>query len=323
MNIIERNYLPKLNLKDTQRAIRMIDNFLIEELSQHIEFNIVREPIVSSTRVAIPTTKEHGNRQINFDSSNDSNIYHIYDEYRYWLVNAVKSLEVKNNNAIAMFAKYIDRDVNIKNTQSMEKRKFFIEYRYDSSKQEKAFNKANELNEIIYSTIKKTQNYIVKNFSELKGEPLPKVIDEKELRKITSKQNYENALADVASEEGVFLVKDKRNPAKDKSINNTFELSLYAFKREINEAYRIYKITDRRRMEDIESFIAESESAMEEYIFGKDVLKDNDVRTINIEIDLDALCLLILKKSHILELQSGRVLDEIEKILEEAEISRI
>ncbi len=323
MNIIERNYLPLLNMRDTQKAMRMIDEMIIDELSQKIEFVIVREPLISSTKVAISTTKEKGNRQINFDSSNDSNIYYIYDEYRYWLVNAVKSLDIKNNNAVATFAKFIDRDESIKNTQSMEKRKLFIEYRYDYEDQEKAFSKAHELNEIIYGVLRKVQKNVYKNFSELKGAPLKSEIDEKELRKISSKQNFESSLADVASEEGSFLLIDKRKPSKDRSIANTFALSLYSFKSEINEAYRIYKIQDRRRMVDIEPFISESESAMEEYIFGKEILKDNNIKTLSIEIDLDSLCLLLLQKSHILELQSGRTIDEIEKMLEDAEINHL
>ncbi len=320
MNIIERNYLPKLNIRDTQKAITLIDKLILENIGEKIQFIEVREPIVSSSRIAISTTKAHGNRQINFDSSNDNNIYYIYDDYRYWLVNALKRLDIKNNNAISMKSTYIDRDVEIKNTQSMEKKKLYIEYRYDKADKERVFEKAKELNEIVYSAIRKTQAEINKEFDELKGFKLPEKVDEKELKKIASRQNLENTLADVASEEGAFLLIDKREPLKDKSVTNTFQISLHAFKNEINESYSIYKIQDRRTMQEIESFISESESIMEEYMFGKDVLKDNDIRSISIEIDLDALALLILQKSHILELQSGKSLDEIEKILGEAEI---
>ncbi len=323
MNIIEKNYLPKLNIRDTQRAMSMIETLMQKNIGDKVQFIQVRQPIVSSSRISIPTTKENGNRQINFDSSNDNNIYYIYDDYRYWLVNALKKLDIKNNNGISMITSYIDRDVEIKNTQSMEKRKLHIEYRYDKTDKERTYLKAKELNEIIYNAILKTQNEINKEFYELKGFQLPQTVDEKELNKISSKQNLKDTLADVASEEGVFLLIDKRDPLKDRSILNTFEISLHAFCKEINESYSIYKIQDRRTMQEIESFISESESIMEEYMFGKDLLKDNDIRSISIEIDLDALGLLILQKSHILELQSGKSLDEIEKLLNEAEINHL
>ncbi len=301
----------------------MMDKLLSKNIGDKIQFIEVREPIVSSSKIAIPTTKEHGNRQINFDSSNDNNIYYIYDDYRYWLVNALKKLDIKNNNGILMKGTYIDRDVEIKNTQSMEKRKMYLEYRYDKSDKDVVFDKAKEINEIIYSAIKKTQAQINAEFSELQGFTIPQTVDEKELKKISSRQNLKNTLADVASEEGAFLLIDKREASKDKSVINTFEISLHAFKKEINESYSIYKIQDRRTMEEIESFISESESIMEEYMFGKDILKDNDIRSISVEIDLDALALLILQKSHILEVQSGKTLDEIEKILSEAEIEHL
>ncbi len=323
MNIIERNYLPKINMKDTQRAINMIDESLLKNLNDKLELFMVRTPIVSSTKISTPSSRANGSRQINFDSSNDNSIYYIYDDYRYWLVNTVKKLDIKNNNAISMIATYVDRDVEIKNTESMEKRKLYIEYRYDIDDREKILDKSFEINNLIYSSILRVQNEINISFPELGESNLPSTVDEKELRKISSKGNLKNTLADVASEEGVFLLKDIRNPLKDKTISNTFEIALYSFNKEINEAYRIYKIHDRRTMEDIESFISESESAMEEYMFGKEALNGNSLRTISIEIDLDSLYMLLLQKSHIFEVQSGKSLSEIESILDDADVDHI
>ncbi len=323
MNVIERNYLPKLGLRDTQEAIAIIEDELMRNLEEGISFIKVRQPMISSEKVALSSTKESGNRQINFDSSNDNNIYHIYDEFRYWLLDVVKKLEIKNNNSIATIANYIERDTQIKNTQSFEKKKLFIEYRYDSEDQELVYQKSYDLNKILLNAIKRTQEKIIRLYPVLSEFQLPEVVDEKQLDKVASRKNLESTLADIASEEQTFLLKDRRNIETDKSTKNTFELSLFTYKKEINEAYRIYKIQDRRTMSDIEPFISESESVMEEYIFGRDKLKDNDIRTISIEIDLDALSLFILGKSHIFELQSGKPLEEIEKILEDAEIKHL
>ncbi len=324
MNIIERNYLPKLNTKETQQAIITIDNKLIESLKNKMEITMVRQPLVSSKKVAVTTTKKEGNRQINFDSSNDNIVYYIYNDYRYWLVNTIHTLDIKNNNAIGTFVNYINRDLEIKNTQTMECRKLMIEYRFDNDDQSSAFSKADELNKIVYDSIKNAQSEIIKKFPELKDRKLPASLDEKELKKVSSKTNINDTLADIASDEGSFILKDKRDPSKDLNVENTFEISMYSFKKEINEAYRIYKISDRRTIQDIEPFTSESESIMEEYIFGKEALiKGNDKRTINIEIDLDALGLLLLGNAHILELQSGNSIEEIERILSEADIKHL
>ncbi len=323
MNIIERNYLPKLNIRETQEAYLLMEKLLLDKISNQIEVTQVRQPVVSSGRVSITSNKEDGNRQINFDSSNDNIVYYIYNDFRYWLVNTISKLEIKNNNAIILKANYIDRDVEIKNTQSMERNKLLIEYRFDSEEQKDSIDKAIDLNKKIFAIIKSVQNEIISKYPELKSSKLPITVDEKDLSKITSRSNLKNTISDVASDEGTFLLRDIRDAKKERSVENTFELSLYSFKKEINEAYRIYKIQDRRTMEDIEPFTSESESIMEEYNFGREVLKDNNTKTINIEIDLDALALLILDKSHILELQSGLSISEIEKILVEADIEHL
>ncbi len=323
MNIIERNYLSKLDLRDTQKAINLIEKSIIESLENKIDFIMVRQPIVSSNKISVNTDKEEQSRQINFDSSNDNLVHYIFNDYRYWLVDTISKLDIKNNNGIAMLANYIDRDVEIRNTKSMEQRKLLIEYRFDSENQDYVFKKANELNKLVYDSIKQVQKDLIIKFPELKDNLLPKTIDEKDLKKVSSKGNVIDALSDIASDEGTFLLKDIRDTKKDRSLINSFELSLYSFKKEINEAYRIYKVQDRKTMSDIQPFISESDAIMEEYRFGKEILKDNNTRTINIEIDLDALSLLLLDKSHILEIQSGKTLEEIEKILNEANVKHL
>ncbi len=322
MNIIERNYVSKLSLRETQNSIHTIDRKVLSKLDDLIEFILVKQPVVSSRRIVANTSNTvKGNRQINFDSSNDSNVYYIYNDYRYWLVQTLDKLEIKNNNAIATFINYIDRDTEIKNTQSLEKRKLLIEYRYDNK--EKVFEKAQELEKMIYEVIKFVNRELISQYPVLRNNALPETLDSKELKKISSKHNREESLADVASDEGAFLLIDKRNPKTDRTIENTFEISMYAYSKQINEAYQIYKIQDRRTMEDIEPFTAESDAVMEEYMFGKEALKGNDISSINIELDLDALSLMLLEKSHILEVQSGSSIDEIEKILSESEVKHL
>lgn len=82
-------------------------------------------------------------------------------------------------------------------------------------------------------------------------------------------------------------------------------------------------IKDRKTIKDIESEFSVSEAAKEEYIFGKDILNGKNPRSINISIDIDTLSMLFLEKTHILEIQSGSNIKEIEKILKEADIEHI
>lgn len=323
MNIIEKNYSPKLDVKDTQIALQIIEDELIERLNNKISFFKVRQPLVSHDRVSVANTKDKGNRQINFDSSNDNNIYYIYDDFKYWLKNSISKLEVKNNNGIALTTLTIERDSEIKNTQSMEKRRFIIEYRYDVVDKEKMYEKALELNDVVYGVIKDVQRHIGGIYPELKKSILPEVTDKKELKKISSKHNIQESIANVASEEGAFLLLDKRNPKTDRNLSNTFVISLQAYKHEIDEAYRIYKIQDRRTLTELESFTSEYGNAMEEFLFAKETLIDKDINTLHIEVDLDALSMLILQKTHIAEIQSGKTIDEIEKIFSDANLKHL
>ncbi|NQX83297.1 MAG: hypothetical protein HRS50_01095 [Mycoplasmataceae bacterium] len=71
MNSIDRNYIPKLNIRETQEALVLINESLIKYLSEEIEFLEIRQPIISSKRVSTNISLINSQRQINFDASND------------------------------------------------------------------------------------------------------------------------------------------------------------------------------------------------------------------------------------------------------------
>ncbi len=201
MNKIDKNYLPKLNLRETQEASHLIDKLLIEKLNDSINFVVVRQPIISSSKQNGFFTNSNETRQINFDSVNSNNIYYIFNDYNFWLYDALNKINIKNNNAILMIANYIDRDSKIKNTQSMEKRKLYMEYRFDAIDQNQSINKALELNEIIYNSIKFIQLEIYKKFPELRNDfKLPIELKKVNLRKIlTHNSSLKSILNDIAT----------------------------------------------------------------------------------------------------------------------------
>lgn len=319
MNKIEGNYLSPLNIRDTQEALNLINETIRKEIEEKFEVLFIREPIVSSERISTNLSALKGKRQINFDGSNDNSVYYIYNAYKYWLLKSLEVMEIKNNNAIATFTTSIDRDVEIKNTQTMERRSIHIEYRFDNKKI--IFEKATEINKTLISIIKNVEKVVCERFPALKTN-MPKNITEKKMSRINKKISIGQALSDIGANEKIFNLVDKKTES-NKSIHNNFAISLKGYSREINEAFDIYKIKDRKTIDDLKPETAESETVMEEYIFGKDILTNHNLRTINIEINLDTLSMLLLNKTHLLEIQSGKNIDEIEKILSGADIKHL
>ncbi len=320
MNSIPRNYSPKLDIRDTQEAQQFIKDELLKALSQKLEFIMVREPKVSSTKISTFSNEGEIKRAVNFDSSSDNIIYFVYNRYRYWFTNTLKELNIKNNNGIASFINFIDRDEEITNTQSIEKNTLQMEFRYDNKAN--AFAKAEEYNEIILSALKSVESSLSAKYPKLK-KVFPDKNTTKEVSRIGSITGSHSVIDELASDYGFFTLTNKRKSKSQQSLRNNFEIKYLAYSSHINKAYEIYHIHDRKTIEDLEPLSSESKAAMEEFTFAKEQLNNKDVRSISLTIDLDALSLALLQKSHILELQSGRNIDEIEKILDSAEIKHL
>ncbi len=319
MNRIPKNYISKLNLRETQEAQNFIKNELISLIDEHLEVLLIREPKVSANKISASGFLDDNDRTINFDSSNDNVIHVLYSQYRYWLTDVLKKLDIKNNNGIAVFTNYISRDSQITNISSFEKNLLQIEYRYDNLKD--SYTKAKELTEILSKIFYKLEAKVIKRYKLDKK--IPMKITLKEVNKFGNKKYFESTSASIASERGVFIFSNKRKSKSDKSIFNNFELLLLAYSKPIDKAYTIFSIQDRMTLEELEPLTADSEITMEEYLFRKNILKNEDIKSINISIDLDTLSMFLLEKIHILEIQTGNSVEEIEKILSSADIKHL
>ena len=82
-NIFLKNYISLLSQKETQEAQELIINELKKELTNNINLSIVRAPRISSLRQSVNFSSLDGRRPINFDSSNNSDIYYIFNEYKF------------------------------------------------------------------------------------------------------------------------------------------------------------------------------------------------------------------------------------------------
>ncbi|BDU67405.1 MAG: hypothetical protein TYPL_0580 [Candidatus Tyloplasma litorale] len=320
MNIIEGNYLSKLNLRDTQKAMQIIESMLIEKINEKIDFSIVRAPIISSKKIITSSSSFEIGRSINFDSSNDNVIYNIFNNFRYWLVNALYKMDIKNNNGIGIISHFINRDSEIKNTQSLEKRVLLIEYRYDNK--DNAFSKALDIKQNLIAVIRDIEKKLKQNFPKLKIKIPSKIITKKK-EKIHNLNNIDQVLSDIGANDGIFIFENKKNLKKNKSFKNTFVISLNSYSREIDESYEIFRIQDRRLPSDFKLYVSDSDLVANEYNFAKEQLGENEIRSINIEINLDTLSMFLLEKAHILEIQSGYMVQEIEDIISNVDIEHL
>ncbi len=311
MNKIPKNYLPTLNLRETQEAQIFIKTELVNLIINELEILIVREPKTLIGKMTASGFLNNEERVINFDSSNDNKIYTLFSEYKYWLVNTIKEMEINNNNGIAVFTNSINRDKEITNVESFEQNLLQIEYRYDNL--ENTYEKGKELMGVIVKIIKIIEKKIMSKYNTNRS--FPKKLYFKEIDKFGNKKYLESSVATIAAEKGTFILSNNRKSKSEKSILNNFEILLIAYSKSIDKGYTLINIQDRKTLLELEPIISESEITMEEFIFRKDILNNEDVKTINISINLDTLSMHLLDKSHIFELQSSVSIDEIEKIL--------
>ena len=82
-NVFLKKYVPVLSMNETQEAQEIIINTLKKELLDIIDLQVIRSPKISSERQSVNFSSLDGRRPINFDSSNDSNVYYIFNKYKY------------------------------------------------------------------------------------------------------------------------------------------------------------------------------------------------------------------------------------------------
>ena len=315
MNIIPKNYISKLSLKETQEAQELIRDLIKQEVMDVFELSFARAPKISTQRPTVNFFSEEGKRVINFDSANDNNIYYLPNHYNFWLVKTLTLLELKNNNGVASFINYIDRDLEITNTASMEVNTLQIEYRFDNK--EIAIGKAKDLGKLIYNIILRVQANIQNKYKKLNTK-LPKNIMIKELSKISGSQYPEDAKIALVNEQSAFFLLKQWKINDRQSFNKTFELSLETYSKETDKSFTLVKIKDRKTLEDMEPYSTESEKILEEYMFAKEQLGEISTRSINISLNIDLISMVILEKVHILELQAGENSETIEKLFQAA-----
>jgi asparagine synthetase A len=323
MNKIPQNYLSKLSLRETQEAQQYIKNNIIDILSNKLNISIVRSPIYTTINQTSDLKRLQDSRVINFDSTNDDEIYYLYTNYKFFLVNTLSRLEIKNNNGIASFVNYVSRDQEISNIKSMEKNELQIEYRFDNP--EVTSQKMVELAQETFSSLKQILSGLKKRFNSLLIE-LPDemdLVDFDKVKKQKTKINIDSLKTELANIHGIYLLSDFNTEQNDLIEGREMKLSIEAYSPHADSSYSIATVANRITPSDITKIANTTEQITEEYMFAKERLIDQELRSINITIDLDALSMLLLEKAHILELQSGNFIEDVEKLLENKKIKHL
>lgn len=299
MNKISRNYKPKINLKETQKIYNETEKKLFELLIDKLNLIKVKAPMISKKRQSTETYNNAFARTINYDSINNSGIYHLINKYNYWLINAVKKLEITNNKGIITKTSFINRDEEITNISSMEKNIIQIEYRFDNSKI--IFKKLDELINIVYDVL----FLIFKEFKfdyEKINYNIPKTL------KTFSMNHYnEDKIQKWAIENGLFklffsAVQDESNYDISDEKEKIF---LFAFLRSAKIPIKLVEASIRQDYLILEKQKKKlSERYVEELNYAKYILEKDIFRTLNISINLDAIVMFLTDKVHILEVQS-------------------
>ena len=293
-NKILQNYLPSLDLVETQKATALFKKLLIENLEQNLELIEVNAPLLSYKPTSTEIYEFMKSRGINFDSANNNGLFYIYNNYECWMRNTLTKLKLNNNFGIFSFLKYIQRDVEITNLSSKKKNTISIEYHFSNEKL--IYEKTEELTLLIYKLI-------VQSFKEVKNK-FPKLdfnIPEK-LNSINLKEyKFNNEKLSFLENEltmthGLTMFKNEKNDSK--------KIRILFYSKELNESFEIMEAKARKTLLEMQESSNIYEDNLENYNYFKENLLENIVSSINIEINFDLLMLLLLKKAHIFEIQS-------------------
>lgn len=323
-NQLVKNYKSNFTLREIQKAQVYFDHFFINNLKQTINFIEVRSPLISKHNINTDIFELKNSRGINFDSSENLGVFYQYNRFGYWLINAVNTFEVKNNNSILTKTRFINRDNLTTNHSSMEENKIFIEYRFDN--REYLETKIIEIAKSIFKTIIQTRKNIENNFDQLKenfNENL-KVINMRKNFRDYKNFNFDDVQIDITQKYGnTLLINVQNDEQKTIDSNSVVFLKLITFSEISKLPFELFRIKVRKSLSELKKISVTSENELEEYQSFDKFVNENSPSTFSIEIDVDNILLFILNLGHKLELQSTIYDDEVEKLFIQQKINHL
>ncbi len=193
--------MKKISKLKLQEIYFELKETLNDELMESFNVFKVKQPIYFKGEMPKKNIEYRG---INFDMSQNEEIYTIFNEFDGWAIDFLDKNEIKNNNGIMLNLNYIQRDSLINNFSDIEKDTISIYMRYDGDNIEE---KIHDLVYQVYSIIVKVNekkyekdfyNKILKKYSLINLK--------KEYSKYIYKINDEEIFKEILQRKGASLI---------------------------------------------------------------------------------------------------------------------
>ncbi|BDV02131.1 MAG: hypothetical protein HPAVJP_0200 [Candidatus Hepatoplasma vulgare] len=290
---MKQNYLykTKINYLDTQKAMSMIEEEILDILKNKLNVLKIRTPkYFNELDFGLERSEYKNSRNINFDSISDYKIYKLYNDYSDWFYNKLINLNIKNNNGIFSQCNYIVRDEHEFGLKTFERNEIIIYFKYENI--ELAKNKILELLLLFFDEFRNLKIKLNQTFKELE-DVYPKFVKILDLNKEEKVKLKKNSIEDIKS---YYLQRNMWNIfTYDLSEKNKrYSLSIY-----IDKLKKVANIIEARYFEDL------------------------DVNYFKINMNLDLIYMTFLEKLFIYEIQENINNANIQKILAENKINNI
>lgn len=330
--IVPKDYDGKYGIMETEIAIKLTKDFFEKELSEVLDLTRISAPLFVNKETGLNDNLNGVERPVSFDMKEipESNIEVVHSLAK-WKRLALKRYDVESGKGIYTDMNAIRRDEELDNTHSIYVDQWDWEKVIERENRNLEFLR--ETVEKIYSVFKKTENMLVEKYDKLKKFLPDKVtfITSQELETMYPELEPEEREDVFAKEKGaIFIMQigkilnsgkkhDKRAPDYDDwdlngdlimwnpVLNKALELSSMGIrvdKESLEKQLKILNLEERKKLE-----------------FHKMLLNDELPLTIGGGIGQSRICMFLLQKAHIGEVQASIWDEKTMELCEEAGIN--
>ncbi len=194
--IIPKDYNPVLDLRDTEIAIKLVKDFFETELSRQLNLTRVSAPIMVTPESGLNDNLNGVERPVAFDVLETGQMVEIVHSLAKWKRQALKTYGFKPGEGLYTDMNAIRRDEETDNIHSI----FVDQWDWERIITEEQRNEAflREIVEKIYLTLRKTEGYVCAHYPHIKPE-LPDHIT------FVTSQELENRYPDKTGKEREYL----------------------------------------------------------------------------------------------------------------------
>jgi len=166
--IIPKDYNPALNLRDTEIAIKLVKDFFETELSRQLNLTRVSAPIMVTPESGLNDNLNGVERPVAFDVLETGQMVEIVHSLAKWKRQALKTYGFKPGEGLYTDMNAIRRDEETDNIHSIFVDQWDWERIITEDQRNEAFLR--EIVEKIYLTLRKTEGYVCAHYPHIKPE---------------------------------------------------------------------------------------------------------------------------------------------------------